>query len=216
MTIRSFVTPDEVALAQQVLMWARDYLMKENDSLHRPYPPQTVCPFVESSVNSNCFYMVFHNEFNGRDASAIIEQVLEYMQPFKMAPPIEENLRVRKALLVVFPKIETASLEALDVCHRIIKPKMVEEGLMVGQFHPDCEEQAIHNRQWRTISRSPVPLLAMRHMSIHDIMFLESNDHWFKAYDMRFGHRFRNQARSLSRHEKHLIGFYERAVAKYS
>lgn len=160
--------------------------------------------------------MVFHNEFNGRDASAIIEQVLEYMQPFKMAPPIEENLRVRKALLVVFPKIETASLEALDVCHRIIKPKMVEEGLMVGQFHPDCEEQAIHNRQWRTISRSPVPLLAMRHMSIHDIMFLESNDHWFKAYDMRFGHRFRNQARSLSRHEKHLIGFYERAVAKYS
>jgi hypothetical protein len=215
MTTRSFVTPDDLALAQQVLTWAKEYLMKENDEVHRPYPPQTVCPFVESSINSNCFYMVFHNEFNGQDVSAIIEQILEYIHPFKMAPPFAENLRARKALLVVFPKIESVRLKALDVCHRIIKPKMVEEGLMVGQFHPDCDERAIHNRHWRMVSQSPVPLVAMRHMSVHDIMFLESHEQWFKIYDVKFGHRFRDRGKSLSRCEKHLIKFYERARARY-
>jgi heptaprenyl diphosphate synthase len=215
MSPRSFVAPNEVALAQQVLFWTKEYLMKENDQVHRPYSSQTVCPFVESSINSNCFYMVFHNEFNGQDESAIVEQILEYIQLFKMSPPLEENLRLRKVLLVVFPKIETANLKVLDVCHRIIKPKMVEEGLMVGQFHPVCDERSIHNRQWRTVSQSPIPLVAMRHMTVHDIMFLESDEQWFKAYDVKFGHRFRDQGRSLSRHQKHLIEFYERARAKH-
>jgi heptaprenyl diphosphate synthase len=196
-------------------MWAKEYLMKENDEVQRPYSPQTVCPFVESSINSDCFYIVFHNEFNGQDASAIIEQILEYIQPFKMAPPLEGNLRMRKVLLVVFPKIETANLKVLDVCHRIIKPKMVEEGLMVGQFHPVCDECAIYNRQWRTVYQSPIPLVAMRHMTVHDIMFLESDEQWFKAYDVKFGHRFRDQGKSLSRRQKHLIEFYERATAKH-
>jgi hypothetical protein len=176
MTTRSFVAPDDVALAQQVLMWAKEHLTKENDEVHRPVPPQIVCPFVESSINANCFYMVFHNEFNGRDASAIIEQILEYIQPFKIAPPISNNLGARKALLVIFPKIETASLKVLDVCHRIIKPKMIQEDLMVAQFHPVCDEPSIHNRRWRTVYQSPVPLMAIRHMAVHDIMFLESQE----------------------------------------
>jgi hypothetical protein len=215
MSPRSFVAPNEVALAQQVLMWAKEYLMKENDEVRRPYSPQTVCPFVESSINSNCFYMVFHNEFNGEDTSAIVDQILEYIQPFKMAAPLEENLQIRKVLLVVFPKIEPANLKVLDVCHRIIKLKMVEEGLMVGQFHPVCDERAIYNRHWRAVSQSPIPLVAMRHMTVHDIMFLESDEQWFKAYDVKFGYRFRDQGKSLPRHQKHLIEFYERARAKH-
>ena len=215
MSLRSFMAPNEVGLAQKVVLWAKEYLMKESDQVHRPYSPQTVCPFVEASINSNCFYLVFHNEFTGEDTSAIVDQILEYMRPFKMAPPLEENLRIRKALLVAFPKIEAANCKVLDVCHRIIKPKMVEEGLMVGQFHPVCDERAVHNRQWRTVSQSPIPLVAIRYMTVHDIMFLENDEQWFKSYEVGFGHRFRDQGKSLSRHQKHLIEFYERARAKH-
>jgi len=36
--------------------------MREHETVNRPYPPQTICPFVEASIKANCFYMVFHNE----------------------------------------------------------------------------------------------------------------------------------------------------------
>ena len=154
--------------------------MKEHEEIRRPYPPQTVCPFVRASMKANCLYMVFHNEFDGQDALAIADQILEYVKPFKQAPPISPYEQTLKALLIVFPNIEDRLMTVLDDCHRMIKPKMVELGLMVGQFHPKCYERPIHNPQWNAVSRSPVPLMALRHMVIHDIMFLGDNEATFK------------------------------------
>jgi hypothetical protein len=105
MSIHTFVSPENVNTGRRVLVWAKSYLTREDARLSRPYPPQTVCPYVEASLKSNCFYMVFHNEFDGRNCAAIADQ----------------------------PRLFTV----LDECHSKIKPKMVELGLMVGQFHPD-------------------------------------------------------------------------------
>src|SRR5690349_9720941 len=167
MSIHTFVSPDNVDAGRRVLAWAENYLTREHASLNRPHHPQTVCPYVEASLKANCFYMVFHDEFNGQDSAAIADQILNYALPFKEAPPTAPNEQMLKALLIVFPKIEPRFFTVLDECHQIIKPKMVELGLMVGQFHPRCREQAIHNRQWNSVSKSHVPLMALRHMTIH-------------------------------------------------
>jgi heptaprenyl diphosphate synthase len=81
--------------------------------------------------------MVFHNEFDGRNCAAIADQIMDYALPFKAAHPTASNKQMLKALLVVFPNIEPRLFTVLDECHSKIKPKMVELGLMVGQFHPD-------------------------------------------------------------------------------
>ena len=104
----------------------------------------------------------------------------------------------------------------LDVCHEMIKPKMVDSSLMVGQFHSKCETRGIHNSAWNAISRSPIPLMAMRHMVIHDVMFLEDNEAWFRAYDANFGARFAERGKCLSAYQKHLFTCYERAKAKHA
>ncbi len=216
MAAHSLMSPEDAKSARRLLVWAKKYLMREHESINRPYPPQTVCPFVEASVRANSLYMVFHHDFDGRCPAAIANQVLEYIGPFKQAPPLAPNQQTLKALLIVFPKIEEEFLDALDVCHEMIKSKIVASGLMVGQFHSKCEERGIHNPAWNAISRSPLPLVAMRHMVIHDIMFLESDEGWFRAYDANFGARFAEPGKCLTAYQKHLLACYERAKAKHA
>jgi hypothetical protein len=215
MSTHTFISPEDVKSARRVLVWARNYLMKEHEEIHRPYFPQRVCPFVGASIKANCLYMVFHNELNGRDAVAIADQILKYARPFKEAPPISPNEQMIKALLIVFPNIEDRFMTVLDECHQMIKPKIVELGLMVGQFHPKCCERAIHNHRWNAVSRSPVPLMALRNMVMHDIMFLGDNEDTFKAYDKKFGSCFAEDGKSLRPYQKYLIAYYERAKSKH-
>jgi hypothetical protein len=199
MAAHSFMSPEDIESARRLLVWAKKYLMREHESVNRPYAPKTVCPFVEASIRANCLSMVFHHDFDGRCPAAIA--------------PNEQTL---KALLIAFPKIEEQFASALDVCHEMIKSKIVDSGLMVGQFHSKCEERGIHNSAWNAISRSPIPLVAIRHMVIHDIMFLENNEEWFRAYDATFGARFAEPGKCLSAYQKHLFACYERAKAKHS
>ena len=216
MALHTFVSPDDVTVGGKVLAWAKDYLTKEHASLNRPYHPKALCPYVEASLKANSFYMVFHDEFNGRDGRAIADQILNYALPFKKTSPTGPNEQMLKALLIVFPKIEPKFFEALDECHQKIKPKMVKLGLMVGQFHPRCRERAIHNQRWNSISTSPVPLMAMRHMTLHDIMFLGDDRQSFREYDSKFGFNFAERGKLLRGYQKHLLAYYEQAKAKFS
>jgi hypothetical protein len=216
MSVNTFVTPDHVNTGMRVLDWATNYLTREDTRLNRPHPPQTVCPYVEASLKSNCFYMVFHDEFDGRNCAAIADRIIDYALPFKAAQPTACNRQTLKALLIIFPNIKPEFFTVLDECHLKIKPEIVELGLMVGQFHPECREQAIHNPRWNSISKSPVPLMAMRCMSIHDIMFLGDDSQTFRAYDREFGFQFAAQGKSLTRYQEHLFRYYERARSRHS
>jgi hypothetical protein len=215
MKTHSLVSPSDVKSARLVLLWARNHLIREHESVNRPYPPQTICPFVETSIKADCFYMVFHNEINGSDVTAIAELILRYVNPFKEAPPLGKQEQILKALVIVFPNIEEKFLTVLDSCHGMIKPEIVKSGLMIGQFHPKCRERAIHNPGWDGISRCPIPLMAMRYMAIHDIMFLDDNAEAFRVYDDKFGYRFVEQGKSLPLCQKHLIRYYNRAKSTF-
>jgi heptaprenyl diphosphate synthase len=216
MNIHTFISADDVTTGAKVLAWAKNYLAKEHSKLNRPHHAKAVCPYVEASLKSNRFYIVFHDKFDGRDCAAIADQIMDYALPFKEAYPTAPNEQMLKALLIVFPSIEPRFFTVLDECHLKIKPKMVELGLMVGQFHPNCRERAIHNRRWNSISKSPVPLMALRHMTIHDIMFLGDNQQTFREYESRFGSYFRESDKSLRGYQKHLLPYYQRAKVRYS
>jgi heptaprenyl diphosphate synthase len=211
----TFASPDDVKSARRVLVWARNYLMRDHELVNRPYPPQTICPFVEASMKANCFYMAFHNEVNGSDVTAIAELILSYVNPFNEAPPLGQRERILKALVIVFPNIEERFLTALDSCHRMIKPDIVKLGMMIGQFHRKCRELAIHNPRWDEISKSPISLMAMRYMALHDIMFLDRNEEEFRVYNDKFGYRFVQQGKLLASYQKHLIPYYNRAISTF-
>ncbi|MCF2437133.1 hypothetical protein LV779_36065 [Streptomyces thinghirensis] len=59
-------------------------------------------------------------------------------------------------------------------------------GLMIAQFHEKCEEKAARNPAFE-VSHAPVPMMAVRSMAIHDVLFLADRREWFEEYASRFG-----------------------------
>jgi heptaprenyl diphosphate synthase len=80
---------------------------------------------------------------------------------------------------------------------------------MIGQFHPECAEPAARNPAFR-VSRSPVPLVAIRFMAVHDILFLGEQANWFAQYHRRFGARHRRQSNGI---DPVLTTLYYKALA---
>jgi heptaprenyl diphosphate synthase len=57
-------------------------------------------------------------------------------------------------------------------------------------------------------------MIAMRHMALHDILFVQDDASWFASYDLRFGARFR-EPEKLEDFEKPLLDIYRRAKARF-
>jgi hypothetical protein len=97
------------------------------------------------------------------------------------------------ALIYVLPDLPEHSWTLLDQGHEAAKPGLAEDGLMLGQFHPHCDEPAARNSAF-LVARSPIPMLAMRNMSLHDILFLDRDARTFRAYDKRFSDVYEKHA----------------------
>jgi hypothetical protein len=209
----SILTPRHLQIANELQDWAYQYLVADNPNIQRPTGSQATCPFVAASLENNTFYMVFHPEINGHDERTIEGLMLDYIPEFKAMKPYEPSKLLLKALLVVFPELSKGDAHVLDIVHPRIKTKFVKEGLMVGQFHPSCDERGIHNRAFR-VSVSPHPLIAIRHMALHDIIFLGKDEEYFRYYYGRFGEKFR-EPEKLKDYEKPLMNYFLEAKERF-
>jgi hypothetical protein len=156
----SGLTPADVEAAAAILAWAREFLATENSETNRPHGSQVVCPFVAGSIERNAFRLVFHPEVNGFSVEHVEEILESYIEVFKTIPPFDPQYKSNRCLLVVFTNIDDANLGVLDVAHGLLKTKFANRGLMLGQFHPKCDEQGIWNPRFRP-SKSPHPLMAV-------------------------------------------------------
>lgn len=206
-----FLSPSSIKAANEVLKWAEEFLKSESKDLHRPRGSQSVCPFVNASLENDSFYMVFHPEINQYQSSeqAIEQIVVSYIRAFEELWPFEPKLKLTKALLVVFPNLPEGEVRILDRVYANIKDSFVKAGLMLGQFHQQCDVPSVYNREFM-VSRSPIPLMAIRSMAIHDILFLSEREDWFQIYHAHYGHRF-NHGGGVENYNNHLIEYYLRA-----
>jgi hypothetical protein len=212
MLSRAFISREEIAIGCKLLAWAENYLMGNEEKIMRPYGPRTVCPFAEASVRKNALYMVFHSELTGEDIEPILSLLVDYINPFIVQDSTKE--KSHKALLAVFPRIGPEHYGSLDRVHELIKDRMVANGLMCGQFHPQCRTPAIHNPAWRDVSVPPYPLIAIRHMVVHDILFLHDKKQWFLHYHLRYGAKY-DRPGALGGRNAHLVPIYNKAKCKF-
>lgn len=180
-----FVTPVQIEHSYIVLRWLEDYISRPHAELGRE---GSVCPFVPPALERNSVYVALHEEIAG-DPDSIEQLLICYIPVFSDYPPRTDPEKIYKTFLVVFPNIPSAETTVLDGIHARVKTTFVENGLMLGQFHPNCPEPAARNPFFR-VSLSPIPLVAIRHMALHDILFLGENEGWFQAYVDRFGFRY--------------------------
>ncbi|MGA4792071.1 DUF6875 domain-containing protein [Nocardia sp. AB354] len=172
------------ATAKQVKDWLREYVALPHTELGRRGP---VCPFVRPALKRDAVILCCASWQPGDGADHL--QRIAYLAMNKyndLRPTITHGELF--ALVVVLPAMPREQWRLIDAVHPRIKNRAVTTGLMVGQFHPECPTPAIHNPRFH-VNRSPMPLLVIRQMAVHDILFLADEPGWLRAYHQRFPRR---------------------------
>ncbi|MFF4189865.1 tryptophan 2,3-dioxygenase [Nonomuraea sp. NPDC001831] len=177
------------AEAAEILPWFEDYLTRPHPELGRD---NAVCPFVRSALDAGTVTI----EVAGLEEGEGLEELCAAMRAQagrfarRRPPEGKEGLATLVTLVRGLPEHRTP---LLDEAHRRVKRNVVADGLMIGQFHPGCPEPAARNPGF-AVSRAPRPLFAIRHMALHDILFLHADPATFAAYQERFADRYSGDA----------------------
>lgn len=154
---------------RSVVDWIRAFLARPHPNLGRP---GSVCPFVPIALNLNTIWMAEVETLPSFDH--ICEIITEYRSLFQTTEPTKMPEAMNKTFLVVFPSLAASGAEGaalIDQVQAKLKRHFVEIGLMLGEFHPANETPGLRNPQFRPL-RSPIPMLAIRHMVESDLPFL--------------------------------------------
>jgi heptaprenyl diphosphate synthase len=165
--------------------WFTDYLCQPHSEVGRA---GAVCPFVEPSMRAGSLRMQVRELGPELTHENLVELFWESADHFQNAEWQHSN-KTLHALAVVIADLPEDRLEMLDQMHATVKSAAVARGLMLGQFHPRCPEPAARNPAF-PVARSPVPMIAIRNMAFHDILFLHDNPEWLRHYLARFGRRY--------------------------
>jgi hypothetical protein len=182
----------EYADLHQIATWAVDFLNAPNEQLGRRGP---VCPYTRLSMDRNAFLLAHAS--GEHDAQSIESTIDQYRRWF--LDLLEEAGWVREHLLtilVVLPDFDRTDPGPLDALQARLKDAFVREGLMVGQFHPRCEQGGLWNEDFRPL-RAPIPLLAFRRMVSSDLPFLLDSASHLSAYLNRFAPDIPSHVRRL-------------------
>ncbi|GAA5176386.1 hypothetical protein GCM10023321_84640 [Pseudonocardia eucalypti] len=178
---------------RQVDAWLREYVSVGDPRVGRSGP---VCPFIPRALKQREVQTRVREDIDGSSELELIEQLRAEIGEFGAAGRPKSSSGVSlESWVVVMPSMESEGWARLDKVYEQLKQFAVSSGKMIGIFHPECDDRAVRNPDFR-VSIAPVAMLAIRHMAPHDILFLNDSERWFKEYDSRFrSHYERNQVR---------------------
>ncbi|MFR0356709.1 DUF6875 domain-containing protein [Streptomyces sediminimaris] len=179
---------DVVKALDSVDEWLNSYVTQPHEQLGRS---GAVCPFVAPARRVHAVETAVRLVGPAASLSLIKEVIRCGLDEFEQLGRPTSNPALR-SLIIVLPDLSPEAFALLDEAHAQVKTESVERGLMIGQFHPECDEPAARNPAFK-VSLSPVPLVAVRAMAVHDILFLGERADWFTEYHRRFGERYRSR-----------------------
>jgi hypothetical protein len=161
----------ELEALSTVLNWVETFLARPNPMLGRE---GKVCPFVPESLGRNAlqFFVVRLTEKNPNDTSTIEKYVHYFRDYFIKQEQMDGKVDIFRSLIMIFPDVTAEEAPFLiDSVQKKLKATFVKEGLMLGEFHALNDAPGLRNPDFRPL-RSPIPLLAIRHMVESDLDFL--------------------------------------------
>jgi hypothetical protein len=155
----------------RIAEWCENFLGKPSGLVGRT---GNVCPFVpEAMMRGSLKFAVVALTKRGVEAVGEIEETIDACREhFLNRESVDGKIDIFGSMVLIFPDVanEEAQL-VIDPSQRRLKPSFVQEGLMLGEFHPFSPTPGLRNKSFRPL-RSPVPLLAIRHMVESDVDFL--------------------------------------------
>lgn len=166
-----------------VLAWAREYLCEPHPELGRRGP---VCPYAQGSLDRGVFYLATHRGAVV-DADELDGRLAVYRDWFTRLEPTHAPAAQFKTILVTLPDLPAEAANGIvDRAQARLKAAYTAQGLMIGEFHDGPPDKGgLWNDAFRPL-RSPVPLLAIRHMVVSDFPFLAGDPTTLTNYLERF------------------------------
>lgn len=155
-----------------VLDWVHTFLAAPHSDLGRK---GSVCPFVPMSLDLDTIWMAEVATSNP-SVESIKKIIREYRDLFLATEPTDPSECINKAFMVVFSNLDANGASMVDEVQAQLKTDFVEMGLMLGEFHAKNEGEGLRNPDFRPL-RSPIPILAIRHMVDSDLPFLLRADY---------------------------------------
>jgi hypothetical protein len=175
-------SPEDLADVECALAWAQEFLAAPNPELGRKGP---VCPYIRHSFDEQLLHVVCRDD-EDCDSYQLRSAVRKLKRRFaELQDQAGRQSAHLVSILIILPRIDRTSAESLNELHSLLKDEFVAEGLMIGQFHPDCDAAGLWNDHFRPL-KAPIPLLAIREMVSSDLPFLVSDPHHAAIYLERF------------------------------
>ena len=163
--------------------WVNEFLAKPNPGLGRT---GAVCPYIQYSKEQLFFKVGVYTEPHP-EQDHIVDMIRNLKDRFIEMLPLDEKDKRFKAIAILFPNLEEDEVvKIIDEVQLKLKPEFVHLGLMIGQFHENCQHPGLRNAEFKPL-QSPVPLLAIRFMVETDWPFLAGDPILEEAYYNNFG-----------------------------
>ncbi|TCO52842.1 DUF6875 domain-containing protein [Actinocrispum wychmicini] len=175
------VPAEQLPPVREILAWARDFLVSAHPDLGRSGP---VCPYTQPSLRKGLFYLAsLVDTGTGTDVGEVVEGLRTWYED--LSQPLSTSDQELLTILLVLPQMDHQDSTELDEVQRKAKARFVADGLMIGQFHPVCDEPGLWNHDFKAL-RAPVPLLAIRKLVVFDLPFVMDTDVHAESYLERF------------------------------
>jgi Domain of unknown function (DUF6875) len=171
------VPAEHLPYVREILDWSRDYLVSSHKDLGRSGP---VCPYTQPSLRKGLFYLA---ALKTPDVAAAVEGLRVWHA--RLSATLSEDDQELLTILLALPHMDYTDSAELDDVQREAKDRFVADGLMIGQFHPECEEPGLWNAKFMAL-RAPLPLLAVRKLVVFDLPFVIDTDVHAESYLQRF------------------------------
>ncbi|WP_157489586.1 DUF6875 domain-containing protein [Lysobacter sp. Root916] len=176
-----------------IVSWVREFLAQPHPELGRTGP---VCPFTPLALGLDTIWLTEVADAEP-DPERMAELIAHYRGLFLEIEPRSGAAAVNKSILIVFPNLGVDGASVVDRIQAENKGGFVELGLMLGEFHAHNSSPGLRNPDFFPL-RSPVPMLAIRHMVESDLPFLrreidapETRAAYLRSYLRRLGPNLR-------------------------
>lgn len=187
-------SPPELAAIRAMAYYSRDYLTAKHPDLGRT---GAVCPFTAGALDRDLLHITAYrleatDEVDLLDALAAVQRSL-----IEAGRGDGDRARIFRSMIVTFPFIaETDAPELIQKVQKELKPDYLREGLMIGEFYPECSAPGVHNADFRPL-QSPVTSIAIRYMTPQDAPFMLQDARHRELYESYFGDEGRRRIQNL-------------------
>jgi hypothetical protein len=186
----SRLTPTQLQAVEQCVSWLRTYIGQPHPQLGRN---GDICPFVNTALRKHkmSFVVLEHitSDKPRGNQTAIRNRVL--YEAFRLLRRIDELDRFSELTTtnLLLPKLEGEAAAVVHEVHTQCKTSLMRRGVMLAVFYPGYPKPAIYNPAFQ-LYQAPFPVIVVRPMALHDIVFLDNNREGFTEYHRRFAARF--------------------------